>query len=186
MFPFDKKPRKPKGFGGFTEFDGFFADFEAEMNQLMQQAGRFPERSFVYGYSAYTGEDGKPVVNEYTNIPGYKGLNAGGQCVDGSCSTPQLTSSGQNDGDEPYYDVLDEGDRIKIIVDMPGVEKKDIKLRTHGRCITINAAGEGITYGCDIHIPDYVGQKPQKTSYKNGILEITYKKEDESTELKID
>jgi HSP20 family protein len=184
MFPFDKDKRvkKPSMFGGF---DSFFAEFDEEMARMMQHAGRGSGQSFVYGYRALTGPDGKPIVEEYSNVPGFKG-SLGGEAVaipatcGGGCATPMA----EGDVVEPYHDVISAGDKIKVIVELPGVEKEAIKVQSQGRYVSVKAEGQR-NYVADIKVPDYVESKPEKASYKNGILEITYRKADKPTDVDV-
>jgi HSP20 family protein len=186
MFPFDKdKPlRKPSLFGGF---DSFFADMDEEMAKMMQMANQPGSQGYVYGYRAYTGADGKPIIEEYSNVPGFKnsaGLEPAALPAEGGGGLE--TPSAEFEVIEPYHDVLIDGDKIKIIVEMPGVEKNDIKVQSQGHFVTVKAQGEDRKYAADIKTPDYVESKPQKANYKNGVLEITYKKADKTTDIDVE
>jgi HSP20 family protein len=190
MFPFDRsKPvRKPSMFGGFAAFDDMFADFEAQTEKLMEEAQKAGGQSFVYAYRSYPGADGKPVVEEYSNIPGLRGSDGGQLTSASSCASgcsPSCAPSLEGTG-EPYYDVLDGGDKIKVVVEMPGVEKEKIKVQSHGRHVTVAAESQYHKFAADIPVPDYVGAKPRKAQYNNGVLEITYAKEDEPTDVLVE
>ena len=65
---------------------------------------------FVYGFS-YTAEPGKePVFQEFGNIrPSHRGIE------------PSL-------GREPLVDIMDEKDKYKIFIELPGVDKDKVKL----------------------------------------------------------
>ena len=190
MFPFgkDKGIRKPSLFGGF---DGFFADFESDMARMFEGAQKGNGQHYVYGYRAYTGEDGKPVVEEFGNVPGFKphsGLELAPTCGSLGCGTPASGTHAAEGGEviEPYHDVITEGDKIKVIVEMPGVERDDIKVQSHGRYVSVKAESEHRKYAADIQAPDYVEAKPEKAQYKNGVLEITYAKADKPTEVNVE
>ncbi len=179
MFPFDKRDRRPRTPSFFGEFEDFFREFDSYATTAMTEAENAPGRSFFYGFSSYTGQDGKPIVNEYTNIPGFKGAPL---APDGQKATAQI--AGEENRCELFHDVLDEGDKVKVIVDLPGVEKKDIKIQSHGRSISINATGAARNYQGDIELPAVVSKKPSKATYVNGVLEVTYKKEQEKAGVK--
>ena len=66
------------------------------------------------------------------------------------------------------------------------MEKEQIKVQSHGRYVSVKADGPYHKYGADIQVPDYVGAKPQKAEYKNGILAISYKKEDGPEDVSVD
>jgi HSP20 family protein len=189
MFPLDKskKVRKPS-FSGFGAFDDMFADFEAQTARLMEEAGKTQGHSFVYGYRSYPGADGNPVVEEYSNIPGFSGAG-GGQLTPAapSCGAGCAPAEPSPEATvEPYYDVLDDGDKIKVVVEMPGTEKDKIKVQSHGRHVTVKAESQYHNYAADIPVPDYVGAKPKKAQYNNGVLEITYAKEGEPADVAVE
>jgi len=58
---------------------------------------------------------------------------------------------------------------------MPGVEKDKIKLKASGKELIIQASN-GKKYLKKLTLPDEVDVKSAKASYKNGILEIEFKK----------
>ncbi|MFH0862535.1 MAG: hypothetical protein V1875_05835 [Candidatus Altiarchaeota archaeon] len=187
MFPYekrDKQIRRPSLFGDFDQFFAGFEDFDKYTEQLFKAAQEGKAQSYVYGYRAYTGEDGKPVIEEFSNMPEYAGRLGGGEADErlalpqprqektapSACAVPCADCSG--DSDEPYYDVVLDGDRIKAIVELPGVDEKDIKVAAKGRNISVEAGG----YSAKIKAPAHLKEKPDKTTYKNGVLELTYSK----------
>ncbi len=186
MFPFgekDKGIRRPSLFGDFDQFFAGFEEFDKYAEHLMNAAQEGRGQNFVYGYRAYTGEDGKPVVEEYSNVPGFAGRVSGGE-VGGGLALPEKAETKTHQpacaipcadctsGDEPYYDVVLDGDKIKAIVELPGVDEKEIKVATKGRSIGIDAG----RYSATIKAPAYLKEKPDNTTYKNGVLELTYSK----------
>ena len=68
---------------------------------------------FVYGYSMKIGPDGKPEIQEFGNIK--KGLKG----------SPQVKEER-----EPLVDIVETDGEVHVVVELPGVEKSDIKL--HG------------------------------------------------------
>jgi HSP20 family protein len=191
MFPFgrDKGIRKPSLFGDFDQFFAGFEEFDKYAEALQNAAQDGTGQSYVYGYRAYTGADGRPVVEEFGNVPGLApthGEGLVGPACGGSCAIPPASAADAGEAIEPYHDVLAEGDTIKVIVEMPGVEKEQIKLQSHGRRISVRAEGEHRKYAADIETPDYVGSKPEKAQYKNGVLEIIYAKADEPTDVNVE
>lgn len=115
---------------------------------------------FVYGYSVSVGPDGKPVVREFGNI---KPSGRGRKPVELS------------DRREPLVDVLDEKDEVRIIAELPGVEKENINLSVEGRSLTISVE-EPRKYYKAVDLPTDVEAESIKASYKNGILEVSIKK----------
>jgi HSP20 family protein len=73
-------------------------------------------------------------------------------------------------------DMFDEGDNLVIIVELPGVNEKDIEIEVKGGRLVLFARSQGRQYHKDIVLPCTVKEKPGLT-YKNGILKISLEKE---------
>lgn len=131
----------------------------------------------VYGYSVTVGPDGKPKVKEFGNV---KSLGGGG----GGMTPPALTAER-----EPMADVTTSDKDVKVTVEMPGVSKQDIKINAQDYSVevsTIESASK--KYHRLIELPQDADLETAKSTYTNGILEITFKKKGKTKgkELKID
>jgi HSP20 family protein len=112
----------------------------------------------VYGFSVRT-LAGKPVIETFGNI--------------------KETTKGPvvEEVREPIVDVFDEEDRILVIVELPGVSEEEIKIEVAGDILSLTASDRDRKYAKEILLPSKVKPQPVKSSYKNGILEITLEKE---------
>jgi len=110
---------------------------------------------FVYGYSVKIGPDGKPEVREFGNV---KPTRLG----------PQVKEER-----EPLVDVIETNGEVHIVAELPGVEKKDIKLHGTEDALSISVDTPQRKYFKEITLPTKVKVKEAKTEYKNGVLEIT-------------
>jgi len=110
-----------------------------------------------YGYTMTVGPDGKPVVKEYGNVkPG------------------QLPTS---DTREPIVDtIIDEKEKVvKLIAEMPGVEKADVKIVVEDKIVDLSAEHDEKKYHVKVPLKHKVDENSAKASYKNGILELVFK-----------
>jgi len=99
--------------------------------------------------------------------------------------------------------VIDEGDKIRIKADMPGVDKQNIKVKVEKNNVIISAEKEheeekkeenyyykersSRHYYRSIPLPTEVDSKNTKATFKNGTLEIVLKKKEEpGEEIKIE
>ena len=117
---------------------------------------------YYYGYTMTVGPDGKPVIKEYGNVK------------------PALLPT--SDVREPFVDVLvdDKEKVLKLVAEMPGVEKKDIKIVVEGRTVNLDAEHGEKKYSARVPIRQKVDEDSVKATYANGILEVRFKlKEDE-------
>jgi HSP20 family protein len=112
----------------------------------------------VYGFSIRT-LAGKPVIESFGNIR----ETAKGPVVE--------------EVREPIVDVFDEEDHILVIAELPGVSEDKIKVEVVGDILSLTASDKDKKYAKEILLPGKVKPDSVKTFYKNGILEITLKKE---------
>ena len=117
---------------------------------------------FVYGYSMTIGPDGKPRISEFGNIK--PGIGPG---------RPPI---GIREEREPLADVMATDGEVKVIVELPGVEKKDVKLHSTEKVLTVSVDTPQRKYHKEIELPTRVDPKQAKASYKNGVLEVTLQK----------
>ena len=125
-----------------------------------------------YGFVATMGPDGRPVVREYGNAGpmGHKLSQQEGYLQD--ATTPS------HDTREPLIDtIVDEKEKVlKLITEMPGVEKSDIKITVDRRHVSVSADGghDGKKYQMQIPLEHKVNANSAKATYRNGILQITF------------
>src|SRR5579885_3842903 len=112
-----------------------------------------------YGYSITTGPDGKPHVREFGNVkPAGRGkLEVGSR--------------------EPFVDtVIDEKENeLKVIAEMPGVQKEDIQLEALEDSLRIRAERGDRKYETTVPLNSPVDPHTAKAAYNNGILEVRMK-----------
>ncbi|MCS7143480.1 MAG: Hsp20/alpha crystallin family protein [Archaeoglobaceae archaeon] len=103
------------------------------------------------------------------------------------------------EGIEPFrdfgtaVDIMDEGDKVKIVADLPGFEKDELEVFFEGNDLVIKAESKkeaeekkgdfirkerryGRVYR-KIALPEGINTDSAKASYKNGVLEVTIPKE---------
>jgi HSP20 family protein len=123
---------------------------------------------FVYGYSLSVGPDGTPKVREFGNFKAETQLG-----------NPHMDVKEER---EPLTDVIDADSEVRVIIEMPGVEKKDIKLSGTDDKLTISVATPEHKYFKEVELPIKVDVKKATSAYKNGVLDITVpKKKQEKT-----
>jgi HSP20 family protein len=112
---------------------------------------------FYYGYTMTIGPNGKPVVQEYGNVK------------------PKLLPTADNR--EPIVDtIVDEKEKLlKLVAEMPGVEKSDVKILVQDNYVDISAEHDEKKYHVKVPIKNKIDENSAKASYKNGILELVFK-----------
>jgi HSP20 family protein len=80
---------------------------------------------------------------------------------------------------EPLADVMTEDNEVRVIVELPGVEKKDIKLSGTEEKLTISVDTSDRKYFKEVELPAKVEIKKATSKYKNGVLDVTIPKKKE-------
>jgi HSP20 family protein len=172
-----KKRRNPSKDPFFSDIDNMFKEMEKMMEDEFKDFSqkvpkeyvkerKMPDGStakelgpFVYGYSMKIGPDGKPEIQEFGNLK--KGLKG----------APQVKEER-----EPLVDIVDTNTEIRVVVELPGVEKSDIKLHGTDKSLTISVDKPESKYYKDVALPAKVKIKEASSSYKNGVLEVVLPK----------
>ena len=192
-FPDFRRGRRPFGFMDkwFSDFDEMFEHMFEDMARYMPKdlmnERRLPDGStvrqfgpFVYGYSMSMGPDGKPIVQEFGNVKSSKRPGAFG------FDQPALEPK---DAREPLVDVINEAEQIRVLAELPGVEKSDIKTTIAEDSLTIRVESQTRKYYKEVKLPANVDPDSSKASYNNGVLEVTLRKvraKPKGREIKID
>ena len=77
---------------------------------------------------------------------------------------------------EPLADVIDGDGEVRVIVELPGVEKEDIKLSGTDDKLTISVDAPDRKYFKEVELPAKVETEKATSKYKNGVLDITVPK----------
>ena len=139
-------------------------EYKTEDGNTVKEVG-----PIVYGYSMTIGPDGKPDVREFGNV---KSLSNRVQDGDETLRVgPRITTER-----EPLADVNSTDKEVKVILEIPGVKKEDIKVNANDKFVEINANDSQRKYHKTLDLPDNVDINTASSMYNNGILEVTLAK----------
>ncbi len=140
------------GFGGFGQIDEVMAKLMEDMEK--RQGPLKPGEPIVYGVNIRVGPDGKPHIQEFGNV-----------------------GKGQiKEEREPLVDVINHAKEIRVVVEVPGVDKRDIKLKTTPDTLSITVHSSQRKFAKTLKLPEPVLEETAKATYKNGILEVVVQK----------
>ena len=133
--PFGAQVHVDLGFGGLFKGISNLLDLVgnlAEAGENMNRTGEFKvgdneKMQGVYGFSIRTGLGGMPKVESFGNI---RESDAGPVVADTR---------------EPIVDVFDEGDKMLVVAELPGVGQEGNQGRTERRCV-----GSGDDWGAEV------------------------------------
>jgi HSP20 family protein len=105
-----------------------------------------------------TGPDGKSQIREFGNIKPEKRMGR-----------PHLDIKEKRD---PLADVMTTDNEVRVVLELPGVEKKDIKMRGTEDSLIVSVDSPRRKFFKKLELPMKVDPKIAKSSYKNGVLEV--------------
>ncbi len=114
---------------------------------------------FVYGYSMKIGSDGKSEIREFGNIK--RQLQLGKATINVKKER------------EPLVDVEVIGNEVKVVAELPGVDKSDKKLHGTEDRLTISVDKPERSYYKEIELPQQEDVRKAHSTFKNGVLEVT-------------
>ncbi|HEX5892542.1 MAG TPA: Hsp20/alpha crystallin family protein [Nitrososphaeraceae archaeon] len=144
---------------GFSDIFGGFEEMRSEM-----------ERQFEEQFKNFESIVPRELVREFGNVR-LPSLRGGG----GSFTNPLISSER-----EPLADVTTSNTEVKVIVEMPGVSKDKIRINAYDNSVEIKSDDPQRKYHEVIDLPPEADIETARSSYKNGILEITFKKKEQT------
>ena len=156
----------------FDLIDELFRELTEELEEFERGIWRrfeeieVPEKEsmkpIVYGFRITIGPDGIPRVEEFGNVrrtPRAK---------------PKIVVSEER---EPLVDVIESDKDIRVIVEMPGVDKDKISVKVvDNRKLIVRGSNHNRKYYKEIELPCEVKPETAKATYRNGVLEVKLEK----------
>ncbi len=150
----------PFDFGFKFGFEGIDDMIDGMMRaaRSMEQGSSIPGAVY-YGYSVTVGPDGKPHVREFGN------------------AKPTRRGTFEVGSREPFVDtVVDEKEgKLKVVAEMPGVQREDIHLEALEDSLTIRADHGDRRYETTVPLNVQVDPASASATYNNGVLEVKLK-----------
>jgi HSP20 family protein len=139
-------------------------DFETKTPKELIREYETPEGAkvrevgpIVYGYSMIIGPDGRPSVREFGNV---KKIGVGNQVISAER--------------EPLADVTSTDKDVKIIVELPGTSKENIKMNSFNSSVEIISNHPQRKYRRVVELPKEADIETARSTYNNGILTIIF------------
>lgn len=141
----------------FRRLSGQFFDMDDDFERAWHDAKIEP---YFYGYMMTIGSDGRPIVKQYGNV------------------LPTLATTETR---EPFVDqVIDKDNKnLRLLAEMPGVDKKDIHVTVEGKYANISAEHGNRKYQTRVALRHKLDENSATATYANGILEVRFRLVDE-------
>ena len=81
---------------------------------------------------------------------------------------------------EPLVDITTTDKEVRVVLEMPGVNKENIKINVYDNSVEVKSDDLNRKYHEVIKLPSEADIETAKSTYKNGILEIIFSKKSES------
>ena len=168
----------PFGPWSYADVDEMMKEMEREFMALTEAGDRLPKDlvrekraedgsvtreigPIVYGYSMTVGPDGKPVIREFGNL---------------KRSPSKEWREAISETREPMVDLVEGPKEVRVLAELPGARKQDIELTLEGRSLIISANTPARKYRKELELPCPVRLEGSKSTFNNGILEVTLPK----------
>jgi HSP20 family protein len=159
----------------FNQFNDISANAPKELIREYQTSEGEKVREvgpIVYGYSMTIGPDGKPHVREFGNVKS----SSGNKDIRKGTIKSQILSER-----EPLSDIYSTDKEIKIVFEMPGIKKENIKINAIDNLVEVTTAENSQRkYSKTIELPVEADIETAKSTYNNGILEVKFDKKKQS------
>ena len=144
------------------ELDKYFEEFEKDVQDFARNtisAAHLKTEPYVAGFSLRLGPQGRPNVQFFGDSP----LHHDG------------FRSPMNE------QILDEKSGVlRLVLEMPGVEKNDIQVEATDDTAVVTADTEGRKYRAEIELKAQVQPDSGRAEYRNGILDISFSLRDKT------
>lgn len=144
------------------ELDRYFEEFEKEVQDFVKEGisnTRILSRPFVAGFQMRMGPEGRPNV-QFFGDHAFRG--------DGF-RVPMIEQA-----------VDQKNGVMRLVLDMPGVEKKDIEISATDGAALVKAEGESRKYRAEVQLKAQVEPDSGKAEFRNGVLEISFSLKDKA------
>ncbi|KDE59754.1 type III effector protein [Halostagnicola sp. A56] len=89
-------------------------------------------------------------------------------------------------GTDTHIDVHETDDELRVIADLPGVEKNNIDLECDGKSLTISAQSQHRQYDERVSLPQRVNEHTAEATYNNGVLEVVFESAEKSSDIALE
>lgn len=144
------------------ELDKYFEDFEKDIQDAVKNSifgPNGPSKPFIAGFSFNLGPEGKPSIQLFGD-------------------NPTRSDGFRAPINEQVVDA--KNGALRLLLEMPGVEKEDIKVEATEDTVVITAEREEKRYRAELHLQAQVRPDSGKAEYKNGMLEISFSLRDKA------
>ena len=102
---------------------------------------------------------------------------------EGNVDVEGVSPGGTDFGGDTHVDVHRTDDDVRVVADLPGIEKEAIDLTCDGEVLTISAGSEHRNYEERVSLPVRVDEHSATATYNNGVLEVVFDPLEDSADI---
>ena len=91
----------------------------------------------------------------------------------------------ENSGHDVHVDIQEHDAEIRVVADIPGVDKEAIDLQCDGDTLQVEAGNGERQYNERVSLPGRVDEHSASATYNNGVLEVVFERLDDSTSIDV-
>jgi len=86
-------------------------------------------------------------------------------------------------GADTHVDIYEDGDRLLLVADLPGVDAEDLSLECDGETLAFEARSDDREYRERVALPVRVDPHSADATFNNGVLEVGFDPIEDSTPI---
>jgi HSP20 family protein len=154
-----KKPGgQPAKTNNFSEINKLIAKFLQDATKDFSKSSDINKikEPIIYRFNVRVGANGRPSIESFGNVR----------------PTEQKVSMAEKKA--PLVDTIERTNDITVIAEMPGTDKKNIKITAAHNELTIEAKSKGARYSRKVRLNGTINPNSGIAKFRNGILEVTF------------
>lgn len=89
-------------------------------------------------------------------------------------------------GADTHVDIYETDDTLRLVADLPGIDKDELDLQCDGETLTIHAATDGREVTERIRLPSRVDEHSASATFNNGVLQVTFDRLEDSAAIDVE
>jgi HSP20 family protein len=94
-----------------------------------------------------------------------------------------VSADGAGFGDDAHFSVHRTDNELRVVGDLPGIDRDGIDIKCDGRTLTVTARSNRREYEERLDLPVRVDEHSATASFNNGVLEVVLERADDSANI---
>jgi HSP20 family protein len=155
-----KSGGQPAKVNNFSEINKLIARFLQDVAKDFSESTDIKniKEPIVYGFNVKIGPDGQTNIESFGNVK------------------PAVQKTDPTEKRVPLIDTIEKANEITVIAEMPGANKKSIRIKALHNELTIDSTSKGAKYSRRVRLNGTIDPDSGIAKFRNGILEVTFER----------